>query len=79
MTPHPPQGERQRRHAGFSLRRAGLAGAEVSFDGGGISLASKYLILFYLFRLAIGVAATPLRRALANRWIYFGAAFALAM
>jgi hypothetical protein len=45
----------------------------------GISLASKYLIVFYLFGLAVGVVATPLRRSLASPWIYAGAAIALAM
>jgi hypothetical protein len=45
----------------------------------GVSLASKYLIPFYLVGLAVGVAATPLRRSLARPWIYAGAALAVAM
>ncbi len=42
----------------------------------GISLLSKYLILFFLAGLAVGVIATPLRRSLSQRWIYLGAALA---
>jgi hypothetical protein len=45
----------------------------------GISLASKYLILFYLVGLAIGVLATPLRRSLLRPWLYGGVAIALVM
>jgi Dolichyl-phosphate-mannose-protein mannosyltransferase len=45
----------------------------------GVSLASKYLILFYLAGLALGVVATPLRRSLLKPWLYGGAALALAM
>jgi 4-amino-4-deoxy-L-arabinose transferase-like glycosyltransferase len=45
----------------------------------GVSLWSKYLILFYVVGLAAGVAATPLRRALATRWPWAGAALALAI
>jgi dolichyl-phosphate-mannose-protein mannosyltransferase len=43
----------------------------------GISLLSKYLILFFLASLAVGVIATPLRRSLSRRWLYLGAALAL--
>lgn len=43
----------------------------------GVSLLSKYLILFFLAGLAVGVVATPLRRSLSQRWIYLGAAIAL--
>ena len=43
----------------------------------GISLLSKYLILFFLLGLAVGVILTPLRRSLLQRWIYLGAAIAL--
>lgn len=43
----------------------------------GISLLSKYLILFFLAGLAVGVIATPLRRSLSGRWLYLGAAAAL--
>jgi hypothetical protein len=43
----------------------------------GISLASKYLILFYLAGLAVGVLATPLRRSLLKPWLYLGALIAL--
>ena len=45
----------------------------------GISLLSKYLILFYIAGLAIGVLATPLRRSLLRPWIYAGAVIALAI
>ena len=43
----------------------------------GISLLSKYLILFFLAGLAVGVIATPLRRSFAHRPLYLGAAIAL--
>ena len=43
----------------------------------GLSLTSKYLILFYLAGLAVGVVCTPLRRALLQLWVYLGAAVAL--
>jgi Dolichyl-phosphate-mannose-protein mannosyltransferase len=43
----------------------------------GISLTSKYLILFYLAGLAVGVLATPLRRALLRPQLYLGAVIAL--
>ena len=43
----------------------------------GASLSSKYLIVFFLFGLAVGVIFTPLRRSLLQRWIYLGAAIAL--
>jgi 4-amino-4-deoxy-L-arabinose transferase-like glycosyltransferase len=43
----------------------------------GFSLLSKYLILFFLAGLAVGVIATPLRRSLSGRWLYLGAAIAL--
>jgi hypothetical protein len=45
----------------------------------GISLLSKYLIIFYLAALLPGLLATPLRRSLARPWIYAGAAIALLM
>jgi 4-amino-4-deoxy-L-arabinose transferase-like glycosyltransferase len=45
----------------------------------GVSLWSKYLILFYLVGLAAGVLATPLRRTLATPWPWAGAALALAI
>jgi 4-amino-4-deoxy-L-arabinose transferase-like glycosyltransferase len=45
----------------------------------GVSLWSKYLILFYLAGLAVGVLATPLRRNLATRWPWAGALLALAI
>ena len=45
----------------------------------GISLWSKYIILFYVVGLACGVLATPLRRHLASPWPWAGAALALAM
>ena len=44
-----------------------------------ISLWSKYLIVFYLVALAVGLIATPLRRSLARPWIYAGAALALVL
>ncbi len=43
----------------------------------GVSLLSKYLVLFFLAGLAVGVIATPLRRSLARLWLYLGAAIAL--
>ena len=43
----------------------------------GVSLLSKYLILFFLAGLAVGVIATPLRRSLSARWLYLGAVIAL--
>jgi hypothetical protein len=42
----------------------------------GISLSAKYLILFFLASLAVGVVATPLRRSLTRPWIYLGALIA---
>lgn len=39
----------------------------------GVSLLSKYLILFYLAGLAVGAIATPLRRSFARRELYLGA------
>jgi len=45
----------------------------------GVSLASKYLILFYIAGLGVGVVATPLRRSLLKPWLYGGAALAVAM
>jgi hypothetical protein len=36
----------------------------------GVSLVSKYLIVFYLMGLAVGVVATPLRRSLFRPWLY---------
>ncbi len=43
----------------------------------GVSLASKYLIVFFLVGLAVGLVATPLRRALLRPYLYIGAAIAL--
>lgn len=43
----------------------------------GVSLLSKYLILFFLAGLAVGLIFTPLRRSLSQRWLYLGAAIAL--
>ena len=43
----------------------------------GVSLLSKYLIVFFLAGLAVGVIATPLRRSLSGRSLYLGAAIAL--
>ena len=43
----------------------------------GISLLSKYLILFFLAGLAFGVIFTPLRRSFSSRWLYLGATVAL--
>jgi hypothetical protein len=43
----------------------------------GVSLAAKYLILFFLASLALGALATPLRRSLARPWVYLGALIAL--
>ena len=45
----------------------------------GVGLASKYLIVFYLIALAVGIVVTPLRRSLARPWIYVGAALALVL
>jgi len=45
----------------------------------GASLLSKYLILFFIAGLAVGVLATPLRRALLGPWLYAGAVIALAL
>jgi hypothetical protein len=44
----------------------------------GLSLLSKYLILFFIAGLAVGIVATPLRRSLLRPWIYIGALIALA-
>jgi 4-amino-4-deoxy-L-arabinose transferase-like glycosyltransferase len=43
----------------------------------GVGLLSKYLILFYIAGLMLGVVATPLRASLLRPWIYAGAAIAL--
>lgn len=45
----------------------------------GVSLFSKYLIVFYLAALSVGIVATPMRRSLAQPWIYAGAALSLLM
>jgi 4-amino-4-deoxy-L-arabinose transferase-like glycosyltransferase len=45
----------------------------------GISLLSKYLILFFLAGLAVGVIATPLRRSFRCPELYLGAAIALVL
>jgi hypothetical protein len=42
----------------------------------GFSLNTKYLVGFYLFMLAVGIVATPLRRSLLRPWAYLGAAIA---
>lgn len=42
----------------------------------GVSLLSKYLIVFFIVGLALGVLATPLRRSLARPWLWFGALLA---
>ncbi len=42
----------------------------------GVSLTSKYLIVFYLAGLGLGVLATPLRGSLGKPWIYLGGAIA---
>ncbi|HTW34489.1 MAG TPA: glycosyltransferase family 39 protein [Rhizomicrobium sp.] len=44
----------------------------------GVSLTSKYLIVFYAAGLAVGIVATPLRRSLVRPWLYVGAVIALA-
>ena len=66
---------------GWCLMRLAQTGNErwwLAFGAiAGFSLLSKYLILFFLFGLAVGVIATPLRRSLAQRSIYLGAAIAL--
>lgn len=41
-----------------------------------VSLWAKYLIVFYLAGLSVGIVATPLRRSLATPWIYAGAGLA---
>jgi 4-amino-4-deoxy-L-arabinose transferase-like glycosyltransferase len=43
----------------------------------GISLTSKYMIVFYVAGLAVGVLATPFRRALLSPWLYAGAVIPL--
>jgi hypothetical protein len=43
----------------------------------GISLTSKYLNLFFLAGLAVGILATPFRRSLLKPWIYGGGLVAL--
>jgi hypothetical protein len=45
----------------------------------GVSMASKYLICFYIVGLAAGVLATPLRASLLRPWLYVGAALAAAL
>ncbi|MFI4974511.1 MAG: glycosyltransferase family 39 protein [Caulobacterales bacterium] len=45
----------------------------------GVSMASKYLIGFYIAGLAVGVLATPLRASLLRPWLYIGALLALAL
>ena len=45
----------------------------------GVSMASKYLICFYIAGLAVGVLATPLRASLLKPWLYAGAALAVAL
>lgn len=45
----------------------------------GVSMASKYLICFYVAGLAVGVLATPLRTSLLRPWLYAGAALAIAL
>lgn len=43
----------------------------------GISLESKYSVLFFLVALFAGLLATPQRRILANRWFAYGTALAV--
>ena len=45
----------------------------------GISLLSKYLILFFLAGLAVGLVVTPLRRSFGHPALYLGAVIALAI
>ncbi|HEY2885950.1 MAG TPA: glycosyltransferase family 39 protein [Rhizomicrobium sp.] len=45
----------------------------------GISLLSKYLILFFLVGLAVGLIVTPLRRSFRHPELYLGAAIALVL
>jgi 4-amino-4-deoxy-L-arabinose transferase and related glycosyltransferases of PMT family len=45
----------------------------------GISLLSKYMIAFYIGALAIGLLATPMRRALLRPWVYGGAVVAIVL
>ena len=45
----------------------------------GLSLWSKYLIVFYVVGLAVGILASPLRRWLLTPWPWAGAALALAI
>lgn len=45
----------------------------------GFSLQSKYLVLFYVLALGVGVVLTPLRASLARPWIWLGAVAALGM
>jgi Dolichyl-phosphate-mannose-protein mannosyltransferase len=45
----------------------------------GVSMASKYLICFYIAGLSVGVLATPLRASLLRPFLYAGAALAVAL
>ena len=45
----------------------------------GISIESKYSVLFFLAALTLGLLATPQRRVLANRWCVGGAVVFLAL
>ena len=45
----------------------------------GVTLESKYMMLFYLFALAVGVVATPSRRILGNGYFAIGCALAFAI
>jgi len=42
----------------------------------GFSLNTKYLIVFYLMALAVGLLATPQRKSLMRPWVYLGALLA---
>jgi hypothetical protein len=45
----------------------------------GFSLNTKYLIVYYLVALAVGLLATPLRKSLRHPWVYMGALLAGAL
>ena len=67
----------------WALTRLAQSGDErwwIAFGiAAGVSLLSKYLIVFYVLGLAAGVVATPLRASLVRRPVYVGAAIALAL
>jgi hypothetical protein len=45
----------------------------------GVSLESKYMMLFYIAALAVGLIATPLRKLFANSWFAAGCVVAFAI